>query len=302
MTQAQPAAQAGARPPDLARSRVAIVGLGLMGGSLALALKGRCAEVIGVDHDPATVALARERGVVDIAAPDFASGIGRSHLIVLAVPVRAILSLLSGFSGLTPNPLPLTAVSLLDLGSTKSAIAQAMQALPPWLDPIGGHPMCGREVAGLEHADAGLFRGQTFILVPLARTGAHTRALALEVVQAIGATPLELEAGRHDSLTAAISHLPYAAAAALVRAAQSLGDDGAWQVAASGFRDATRLAASDLTMVVDTLLTNREAILAALSRYRTELDALAALIEAGDASTLRRALEPAQVLRRELFK
>jgi prephenate dehydrogenase len=304
LTEARPPASDAERSPAdpprrLAGSRVAIVGLGLMGGSLALALRGRCAELMGVDHDPAAVALARERGVVDFATPDLESGLHHADLIVLAAPVRAILALLDQLPNLT---LAVSPVAVLDLGSTKSAITEAMRALPLQFDPIGGHPMCGREVAGLAHSDAGLFHGQTFILVPLERTSEATKQLALEVVEAVGAHPLELEAGRHDALTAAVSHLPYAAAAALVRAAEALGDDQTWQVAASGFRDTTRLAASDLTMIVDILLTNRPAMLAALARYRGELDRLAELIEAGDAEALRAVLQPAQTRRQELSK
>jgi prephenate dehydrogenase len=162
--------------------------------------------------------------------------------------------------------------------------------------------MCGRETAGLAHADAGLFRGQTFVLVPLARTTERTRRLALELLEAVGARPLEMGAERHDALTALVSHLPYAAAAALVRAAEAAGDEGAWRAAASGFRDSTRLAASDLTMMVDIMLTNRAAVLQALGRYRRELDGLAELIEAGDADALRAWLAPAQARRGSMFQ
>ncbi len=161
--------------------------------------------------------------------------------------------------------------------------------------------MCGKEVSGAAAAEAGLFRGQTFILSPLARTSAEALGLAQELVKAVGATPLVLAAARQDALVAQISHLPYVAAVALVRAAQACGDEQVWRVAASGFRDTTRLAASDLTMMLDILLTNREAVTKALASYRAELEALTRLIEQGDAAALRAALEPARAKRLELF-
>jgi prephenate dehydrogenase len=243
--------------------------------------------------------MARARGVVDFATPDLASGLRRCNLLVLATPVRSILKLLSELPTIS-NPQSL--ISILDLGSTKSEVVAAMEALPEEFDPIGGHPMCGREVSGLEHADGTLFHDQTFVLVPLRRTTPQALALARQVVSAVGARALELTPEQHDALTAVSSHLPYAAATALMRAALSLGDEQVWRVAASGFRDTSRLAASDLTMMVDILITNRQALLQALGRYRAELDTLASLIEAGDASALRAALAPAQARRAQLFR
>jgi prephenate dehydrogenase len=141
-----------------------------------------------------------------------------------------------------------------------------------------------------------------FVLTPLARTSPTALALAQELVAAVGATPLVLSAERHDALAAVSSHLPYAAAVTLMRAALAQDDDHLWALASSGFRDTSRLAASDLTMMVDILLTNRAALLAGLSRYRTELDALISLLEAGNAEALRAALAQAQAKRAELFQ
>ena len=162
--------------------------------------------------------------------------------------------------------------------------------------------MCGKEVSGSAHAEADLYRGKTFVLTPLARTSPAALALAHELLETIGARPLILSAERHDALAAVSSHLPYAVAVTLVRAALSLGDEQVWTMAASGFRDTSRLAASDVTMMTDILLTNRAAILDALTRNRHELDALITLIDVGDPDSLRAALAPAQSKRSELFK
>ncbi len=274
-----------------------------MGGSLALALKGHCDEIIGVDADASALAFALSRGMVHRAA-DLEGALATAHVIVLATPVRAILEQLSALGRQPPSFRTLSAHSafIIDLGSTKSAIVSAMSHLPPNFDPIGGHPMCGKETGGIAHAEADLYRGKTFVLTPLARTSPAALALAHELAAAVGAEPLLLPADQHDALVAIVSHLPYAAAVALMRAAIGAGDERLWQLAASGFRDTTRLAASDLSMMTDILHTNRAAILHALAAYRAELDALAAAIDSGDPAALRAALDPAQRKRRELFK
>ena len=286
---------------SLSNSRVAIVGLGLMGGSLAMALRGAqaCREIVGVETNPAVLDFARARGVIDRAA-DFDVAALDCDLLILATPVRTILSQLLALSQspITNHPSPI----LLDLGSTKSQIISAMERLPPAFDPVGGHPMCGKETSGIAHAEAGLFRDKTFVLTPLARTSPSALALAHGLVAAIGARPLMLSAERHDALAAMSSHLPYVVAAALMKAAQSLDDEELWSLTASGFRDTSRLAASDVAMMTDILLTNRAPILDALTRCRAEFDALMALIDAGDPEALGAALAPAQAGRAELFK
>jgi len=282
----------------LANARVAIVGLGLMGGSLALALRGRCREIVGADSDPAALRFALDHAIVDRAA-DFDSALD-CDLLLLAAPVRAILAQLVSLSHSSISNQQSTII--LDLGSTKNQIVAAMHSLPSHFDPVGGHPMCGKEVSGIAHAEADLYRGKTFVLTPLARTSPAALALAHELIETVGARPLLLSAERHDALAAVSSHLPYVVAAALMRAAESLDDEQIWTLAASGFRDTSRLAASDVTMMTDILLTNRTAILDALRRYRRELDTLIALMDTADPDALRAALAPAQSRRSELFK
>jgi prephenate dehydrogenase len=280
----------------LTEARLAIAGLGLMGGSLALALRGHCRELIGVDADPAVQAAAAARGVVDTTA-SLAEATAAADVLVLAAPVRGILAQLAELRRWTPaNP-----VTVLDLGSTKGEIVQAMAGLPARYDPLGGHPMCGKEVSGLAHADPALFQGKVFVLVPLERTSPGALALAHSLVAAIGARPWVLAPDRHDQLAAMASHLPYLAASALVGAAHHTDDGEIWQMASSGFRDTSRLAASDVTMMLDILLTNRSAILETLGGYRAELEALMGLLEAGDAEALRARLSAIQAERLQRF-
>ncbi|NIP85156.1 MAG: prephenate dehydrogenase/arogenate dehydrogenase family protein [Planctomycetales bacterium] len=283
----------------LQNTQVTIVGLGLMGGSLAAALTARraCRRVVGVAWREEIVTQALAMGVIHEGTCHLVEGIGGADVVVLATPVRAIIKLISEIGSLLPPGCLLT-----DVGSTKQAVVQAMQALPPHVQPVGGHPMCGKETAGLSAADSSLYEGATYVLTPLARTSDDALALAREMAQAIGARPLLLDAPCHDSLVAAISHLPYLLAVGLVATAERLANDTVWEVAASGFRDTSRLAASDEAMMLDILLTNRTAVRQMLARFQDQLAGLAHLLETGDEAGLRAAMTAAAQRRRRLFQ
>jgi prephenate dehydrogenase len=279
-------------------ARVAIVGLGLMGGSLAGALKkrGACREVRGIARREATTKEAMRRGFIHVGTCDLAEGVEKADLIVLATPVRTILELISQVGSLAP-----AGCLLMDLGSTKAKIVEAMEALPPYLQAVGGHPMCGKEASGVVAAEADLYEGATFVLTPLRqgsgqalrRTSSEALTLAQELVEAVGAQPLLMDAEHHDRLVAAVSHLPYLLSVSLVATAEEVAaeDEMVWELAASGFRDASRLAASDVTMMLDILLTNRQAVGRALSRFANQLNAIAHLLETDDVQTLKAKLQ-----------
>ena len=258
--------------------RVGIVGLGLMGGSLALALRGRVAGLIGVERQGDTRQMALREGVVDVALEQLTPDAPPIDLLVLATPVRVILDTLERLPALRPE-----GCAVLDLGSTKRAVLAAMDGLPPAFAAIGGHPMCGKETSGLAAATADLFQGQTFILCPSRRTTPALETSALALVAAVGARPLPLDAADHDALVAAVSHLPAVLSAALMRLAA---DERQWAVSASGFRDVARLAGSDPRMMLDILLTNRDALLGALAGYEAELAALRQALAEGDEAAL----------------
>jgi prephenate dehydrogenase len=283
----------------LEKRSVTVVGLGLMGGSFGMALKANraCREVIGVARRPETVTVAQELGAVDRATTELGI-VAEADVVVLATPVRSIVELVPSVGGLVrPGCL------VMDLGSTKAAIGRAMDALPKHVQAIGGHPMCGKETSGLAAAESALYRGKVFVLTPLDRTHRKALALAHELVDAIGARPVVLTPERHDRLVAATSHLSYLMACGLVQAAEALaqGDQMLWELAASGFRDTSRLAGSDVTMMMDTLLTNREAILEALGICTAELDRLAEMVREADEYRLRRTLGGARERRRSVF-
>ena len=279
-------------------SQVAIVGLGLMGGSLAGALRGLCREVIGVARCANTVETALARGLIDRGTTKLAAGLRQANIVILATPVRVILQQLAEIGPLLPE-----GCLLMDLGSTKVQIVAQMSQLPDHVQPLGGHPMCGKEISGLKAAEPAIYRGCTFILSPLPRTSKRALELGRELVKATGAQPLILAAERQDFLAATISHLPYLLACALVGTADATtsADPAVWEIVAGGYRDTSRVAGSDVTMMLDILLTNRQEVLKSVQTCQTQLSRLGRLLETGDEEALRAALSSIRDKRKEMF-
>ncbi len=275
---------------------VTVIGLGLMGASLCMDLtKGKlCREVRGVARRTTTVLEAFFSGAVDLATNDLPTGIQGADMVILATPVRTIVDMIQEIG---PHLQPGTLV--MDMGSTKAEICLALDALPPGVQPIGGHPMCGKETAGFGSAEAGLYLHAPWVLTPLARTGNSTIALATELALAVGARPVVLEAQRHDRLVASISHLPFLLASALVHAVAQTGtdDEMVWKLAAGGFRDTSRVAASDTRMFMDILMTNRAAVLEQLDTFTQHITEIRTLLDQADETTLREKLTLSQKAR-----
>ena len=267
-----------------------------MGASLCMDLKegNLCREVRGVARRTRTVLDAFFAHAVDLATNDLQTGILGADIVILATPVRTIIATLEEIGPrLWPGAL------VMDMGSTKGDICAAMEHLPASIQPVGGHPMCGKETAGFEAAECGLYRNATWVLAPLPRTSPDALALATELALAVGARPLVLEAQRHDRLVASISHLPFLVASALTAAVAEVGADDptVWDVAAGGFRDTSRVAASDTQMFLDILMTNRAAVLDQIDHFETQLGALRHLLAESDEAALREKLRGSQVAR-----
>jgi prephenate dehydrogenase len=283
---------------ELAGAQVTIVGLGLMGGSLAGALRGQCRAVVGVARREATAEAALADGLVDWATTDLAEGVREADAVVLATPVRVIIQQLGEIGPLVPQ-----GCLVMDLGSTKARIVKEMARLPEHVQPLGAHPMCGKEISGLEAADPDLYRDRTFILTPLERTSEAALALGQALAKAVGAHVLLLEPERQDFIVATVSHLPYLLACALVATADATtsADPAAWEVFAGGFRDTSRVAGSDVTMMMDILLTNRDEVLKALDTYQAKLGDLTRLVAKGDEEEMRAALSAVRDERMQMF-
>lgn len=280
----------------LSECRVAVIGLGLMGASLCMDLKRRnlCREVRGVTRNFSTILRAFHEDAVDLATTDLSSGVAGADIVILSTPVRAVVTMLETLESiLWPGTI------VMDMGSTKAEICAAMDRLPPRVQPIGGHPMTGKETAGYASAECGLYEGAPWVLTPLPRTTAETVELASELAQAIGAFPITMEPARHDRLVAAISHLPYLLASGLVHTVEDSGanDAAVWDLAAGGFRDTSRVAASDTQMFLDILMTNRDAVLAQLDTLDGHLKELRTLLADNNEDALRTKLSCSQATR-----
>lgn len=261
--------------------RVAIIGLGLIGGSIGLALhKAKAAQqVVGYDLGRGVSERARKVGAIDEAYTTLADAVRGSELVVLATPVGAIRSLLQQIaSSVTPGTV------VTDVASTKTqVISWAEEFLPPSASFIGGHPMTGKEVSGVEAADADLFRSHTYCLTPLPQTRPTALSKVATLVEVLGARPRYLEPQEHDAQVAGVSHLPFLASIALVNSVAAVPNWGdAALLAANGFRDMSRLAGGNPEMYRDICLTNAESITYVLDQYITTLQSLRERISTHD--------------------
>ena len=283
----------------LSESTVAIVGLGLMGGSLAAALRGQCKCVVGVARRQVTLDFAHAHGFIDTGTSDLIAGVRDADVVILGTPVRVIVEQLAEIA-----PHLRKGCIVMDLGSTKSFIVNEMdRLLPDHVQPLGTHPMCGKETSGIEVAEANLYAGSTFILTPLARTSDETVALGRELAEAVGANPLVLGPDQQDFLVGTVSHLPYLLACSLVATADATTskDPAMWKIVAGGYRDTSRVAGSDVKMMLDILMTNKGHVLDAIHAFEDQLRKLTRLIEAENEEALWDVLSFIRETRREMF-
>jgi len=278
--------------------RILIVGLGLIGGSIGLALKrsgGTDSELVGYVRTPEAGDRALALGVVDRVEHSLSAAVGGADVVILATPVTAIKGILAEIGPRLPEGCLVT-----DVASTKSEVMNwAEQYLPPTVDFIGGHPMAGKELSGMDAAEADLFQGRIYCLVPGRGASADAVQVAVDLVRQIGARPYFTTASEHDECVAAISHLPLVVSSALVLATtQSAHWSGMSALAASGYRDMTRLAAQHPQMARDICLTNRENIVRWIDLFTAELSRLRQLIEVGDEVELQRSFRDAREAQR----
>ncbi len=270
---------------NLAESKIAIVGLGLMGGSLALGLRGKCAALFGCDPHRAALELALSQNIVDLADSDPAKLLPEADLVILSAPVLAILTLLEQLPNFTPNR-----CIALDLGSTKQLIVEAMSRLPERFDPIGGHPICGKERLSLANAERTLYYSAPFLLTPLERTTPRALSAARQIIEAVGAKPTILEAVEHDRILASTSHLPFLLSSALTL---STPEDVA-PFLGTGFKSTSRLAGTPSSMMLGVLQSNRENVLNALHGFQNELAEVETALISRDFSKLESLLNETQ--------
>jgi len=255
-------------------NQLGLIGCGLMGGSFALALKkaGLVRRVVGYSKSPSTVEKARRLGVIDVAAESALLAVSGSDIVIIAVPVAATEGTFRAIRHLV-DP----GVRFMDVGSTKRDVVDAArrvlkERLPSF---VPAHPIAGREVAGIEHADAALYQGRKVILTPLSQTDPVLVQKATDVWAAVGCQVLKMSPENHDAAFAAVSHLPHLVAFAYLNAMnQQPAGKEFLSLAGPGFRDFSRIAASDPNVWRDILLSNREEILKQSEAFRLALDAM----------------------------
>jgi prephenate dehydrogenase len=277
--------------------QLGLIGTGLMGGSFALALKraGLVKRVVGYSKSPSTTQRAMSMGVIDVEAPSALLAVSGADIVLLAVPVSATEATLKAIKHLvTANML------IMDVGSTKRDVIDAARRV--LRDHIGSfvpcHPITGKEVSGVEHADPDLYTGKQVILTPIDKTHAKQMDNAVRVWEGLGCKVLKMTPDDHDAAFAAVSHLPHLIAFALINGISSQ-DNGKdfLSLAGPGFRDFTRIAASEPKMWRDILLANRHELLAQSEIFQRTLKAMEVMIESGNAEALEGLIEQASQTR-----
>ncbi|MBD3619991.1 MAG: prephenate dehydrogenase/arogenate dehydrogenase family protein [Chromatiales bacterium] len=266
--------------------RLAIIGVGLIGGSLALALRqgGACREVVGCGRNQANLDRAVALGVIDRYTHDPAEAVTGADMVLVAVPLGAMRAV---FAAMRPGLSPEAVVT--DVGSAKASVVLDAQAawgeLPAGFVP--GHPIAGTEQSGVEAAFATLYQGRRVILTPLATSGEQAVARVRAMWETAGAVVESMSVAHHDEVLAATSHLPHMLAFGLVDSLARMRDnDEIFRYAAGGFRDFTRIASSDPVMWRDICLANRSALLDMMARYKEDLRLIEDAIEAADGEAL----------------
>ena len=277
--------------------QLGLIGCGLMGGSFALALKKArlVKRVVGYSKSPSTTERARQMGVIDVEAPSALLAVSGADIVLLAVPVSATESTFKAIRHLVSSN-----TLVMDVGSTKRDVVDAARRV--LRDNLGAfipcHPIAGKEVSGVEHADADLYAGKQVIITPIERTFTIQLQKAVDVWTAIGCHVTKMSPQSHDAAYAAVSHLPHLIAFALINGIS--GQDHGKEylsLAGSGFRDFSRIAASDPHMWRDILIANREELLAQSHIFQQNLRTLEQLIATSNADGLEALIEKASETR-----
>jgi prephenate dehydrogenase len=281
--------------------RIAIIGLGLIGGSLGLALKrlGRSdLRIVGIPRRSETLATALQMGAIDEGTTDHVKGASEADIVFVCTPMHLVNPIISEIA-----PQLKKGAVITDVGSSKYEIlSQAEKSLPKGVYFVGGHPMAGKETTKLESADPELFRDKVWIFTKTSRTSSRALEQVKQLVEQIGAKVLVTDPKTHDLAVAAISHMPLAVAAALVNAVANEPEKELMsKCASSGFRDTTRIASGDPVLGVDMFTTNQKAVLKMLGEFKKSLLNLEKLIKTGNGEKIREELEKAKSFRDTIY-
>ena len=285
-------------------NRLAVVGLGLIGSSVLRTCRerpGLAGVLIGTDSDPAVLARVAELGIADVVEADLALAVTGADCVMLCAPVGAFSALAAAIA---PHLAPGAVVT--DTGSTKQSVIRDLgAALPAHAHLVPAHPMAGTEFSGPDAGFATLFQGRYCLLTPLPDTDPAALERVAALWRGMGATTELMDPGHHDRVVAIVSHLPHLIAFTICGTADDLADESRQQVmrfAAAGFRDFTRIAASDPVMWRDVFLNNREALLEMLARFTEDAQAMARAVRWGDSDYIEHKIDRGRAIRRSLIE
>lgn len=277
--------------------QLGLIGCGLMGSSFALALKraGLVKQVIGYSKSPTTTKKALQMGVIDVEAPSALMAVSGADLVLISVPVAATESIFKTITHLNTSK-----TLIMDVGSTKQDVVKAARTVLK--EKMGSfvpcHPIAGKELSGVEHADVDLYKGRKVILTPTERTQVSHLKKATELWQALGCDVHTMSAAAHDAAYAVVSHLPHMLAFALMNSIIAQDDSKEYlSLAGTGFRDFTRIAASEPKMWTDIMIANKDELIAQSKLFRRSLQAMEVMIQSGQADQLQALVQQASKTR-----
>jgi len=281
--------------------KITIVGLGLIGSSLAWALKktGQVGEVFGVDINEETVEYAARRGIIDSGSKELGDAVKHSEVVVVATYVSTIPAIARTVSSLASERTIVT-----DVGSVKGGIVKEVEDFfPPHIYFVGGHPIAGTERSGVEAADSGLFRGKRCILTPTPKTNPEALAKVKNLWESVGSRVFSMDVETHDRVFAFVSHLPHVVAYALLNSIASQGEsENMLEFAGGGLRDYTRIGASSPCMWGEIFLSNKENVLTAIGEFKKALGVIERMVEGEDLNSLTEGLRIAAEVRDHINK
>ncbi|MFH1684413.1 MAG: prephenate dehydrogenase/arogenate dehydrogenase family protein [Candidatus Margulisiibacteriota bacterium] len=281
--------------------KIAIIGVGLIGGSIGLGLKKASADVkiIGIPRREETIRAALKLGAIDSGTTDPKKGVADADIIFICTPINLIIPILNEIA-----PALKGGAIVTDVGSSKyEIVSQAEKLMPKGIYFVGGHPMAGKEQVKLDAAEAELFKDKTWVLTTNSKTSKKALGEVGKLVGLLGAKMIEMDTKTHDLAVAGISHMPLVIAAAMVNsvAGAEKAKEEMKSCAASGFRDTTRIASGDPILGVDMFTTNKKAVLQTLAAFKKSLARLEKLIKENDAEEIEKELEKAKSFRGSIY-
>ena len=278
--------------------KVAVIGLGLIGGSLAAALRdsGEVGEVFGVERDSESLRFALENGIADTGSSEIGPGISGSEIVVVATYVDTIARVAEEVSGVVS---PGTVVC--DTGSVKAPVVREMEKDPRNIRFVGAHPIAGKETSGVRESDPGLFSGKKCVVTPVESTCPEALSMVKTLFSLVGSEIVEMDPESHDEIFSLVSHLPHAVAYSLVSAVASLGGErNLFDFSGGGLADFTRVSESSPEMWAGIFIENREAVLRALRSFAGKLGEIEKAIASGNVEYLETLLRDARDSKRDL--